>query len=75
MSARGEVRGPASPRMADAIGTALPIGARPAAIRVAFNASRGNRGASDTKKSLHEYASASAADSGRFRSGCAQVKV
>ena len=44
-------------------------------MRVAFSASRGSRGASETKKSLQEYASASAGDSGRFRSGCAQTNV
>ena len=48
-------------------------GPRPCAWR--FNASRGSRGASDTKKSLQEYASASAGDSGRFRSGCEQMNV
>ncbi len=42
-------------------------------MRVAFNASRGSRGASETKKSLQEYASASAGESGRFRSGCEQT--
>jgi hypothetical protein len=48
------------------------IGGNPAAMRVRLRTSRDNRGASETKKSLQEYASASAAVIGRFRSGWEQ---
>ena len=75
INARGVVFGPARPRIAEASGVSLAIGGRPAASRVAFSASRVSRGASETKKSLQEYASASAGDSGRLRSGCEQAKV
>ena len=49
--------------------SASAIGASPARRRTSLNAARGSRGASDTKKSLHEYASASAGVSGRLQIG------
>ena len=61
--------------MAGANGMPAAIGARPAARRVRFKVSRDSRGASETKKSLQEYARASAGDSARLRSGCEQTKA
>jgi hypothetical protein len=52
------------------MGASLAIAGRPAAMRVALSASRGRRGAKDTKKSLQEYASAS----GR-RQGPLQIRM
>jgi hypothetical protein len=73
--ARGVVFGPSSPTIAGANGVLALTGGSPAAERVRLSASRDNRGASDTKKSLQEYASASAGVSGRLRSGCAQTNL
>ena len=73
-SARGAVNGPARPRTADAQGASSGTGVSPAFRRTSFNVARGNRAASCTKKSLQEYASASAAESGRFRLGCEHAK-
>ena len=74
-SARGLVRGPARPTIAGANGVPAAIGARPVARRARFKVSRDSRGASETKKSLQEYASASAGDNARFRSGWAQTNL
>ena len=73
ISARGLTRGPSRPTRLAARGAVAASAPSPACVRTAFSASRDSQGASDTKKSLHECASASAGESGRLRSGCVQV--